>query len=309
MTRYLITGASGLLGLNLALKLHGEKHQVIGVSFQQEVAHPPFHIVTCDLSQEGTSARLLDDLKPETVIHCAALTNIDACEGQPAQARRINAGVAGEMAAACARRGVQMLHISTDAVFDGVRGNYTEEDLPNPLSVYAQTKLEGEQAVLAADPHALVARVNFFGWSLNGQRSLAEWFFNNLSAGKSVMGFTDVFFCSMQVNDLVDSLLGMLSLRLTGLYHTLSSQSMSKYEFGLRLARRFGLNESLIHPVSWKDAGLKAARSPNLTLNTAKLAGIMGYPLPTIEHGLERLFNEYQSGYPQYLQSMQIKTN
>ncbi len=78
------------------------------------------------------------------------------------------------------------MHISTDAVFDGDRRLYREDDPPNPLSIYARTKLEGEQAVLQPNPQALVARVNLFGWSLSGKRSLAEFFFNNLKRGKSV---------------------------------------------------------------------------------------------------------------------------
>ncbi|HZU86473.1 MAG TPA: SDR family oxidoreductase [Anaerolineaceae bacterium] len=304
MARYLITGASGLLGLNLALKLDKISASVIGVSYQQDVKQPPFEIITCDLSQPGVIPQLLADTRPDVVIHCAALTIIDACENQPETARRINAGVPGDFAAECAKKNIQMLHISTDAVFDGERGNYREEDTPNPLSVYALTKLEGEQNVLRANPQALVARVNFFGWSLNGQRSLAEWFFNNLSAGNPVNGFNDIFFCSMQVNDLVDTLLEMIGLRLNGLYHTLSSQAMSKYEFGVRLAGLFDLNPDLIRPISWKEGGLKAARSPNLTLRTDKLAAALGHPLPSMEHGLQRLFDEYQAGYPQHLRTL-----
>jgi dTDP-4-dehydrorhamnose reductase len=306
MTRYLITGASGLLGLNLALKLHKD-HAVTGISYQSDVKQPPFEMVTCDLSQPGVAAKVLADIQPQVVIHCAALTIIDACENQPEQARRMNAGVPGDVAAECARRNIQILHISTDAVFDGARGDYSEEDVPNPLSIYAQTKLEGERAVLRANPQALVARVNFFGWSLNGQRSLAEWFFNNLSAGQPVMGFTDIFFCSLQVNDLVETLLEMLNLHLNGLYHTLSSQALSKYEFGVRLARWFSLDADLIRPVSWKEGGLKAARSPNLTLRTDKLAAALGHPLPSIDHGLQRLFEEYQSGFPQRLRDLRME--
>lgn len=304
-SRVLVTGASGLLGLNLALRLM-RSHTVIGLSYQQEVKQPPFEIITCDLAQPGTAERVLKEIRPDTVIHCAALTIIDACENQPQIARRMNAGVPEDFARACARENIQLLHISTDAVFDGERGNYSEDDLPNPLNIYAQTKLEGEQNVLRANPKALVARVNFFGWSLNGKRSLSEWFFNHLSAGNTINGFNDIFFCSMQVNDLVDTLVEMLSRQLSGLYHTLSGQSMSKYEFGVRLAQRFGLDANLIRPISWKDGGLKAARSPHLTLRTDKLATALGHPLPGIDHGLQRLYEEYQNGYPQYLHSLNL---
>ncbi|MBA3072119.1 MAG: sugar nucleotide-binding protein, partial [Anaerolineae bacterium] len=93
------------------------------------------------------------------------------------------------------------------AVFDGEVGNYTENDMPNPLSVYSLTKLRGENAVLAANPQALVLRVNFYGWSISGKRSLAEYFVNNLAEQKLLKGFADVVFCPMMVLDLADTIL------------------------------------------------------------------------------------------------------
>ena len=97
------------------------------------------------------------------------------------------------------------MHVSTDAVFDGQAAATTEQDTPNPLSIYARTKLDGERGVAEANPDAIIARVNLYGWSLSGRRSLAEFFFNNLSAGKRVKGFTDVYFCPLLANDLAPS--------------------------------------------------------------------------------------------------------
>jgi dTDP-4-dehydrorhamnose reductase len=128
--------------------------------------------------------------------------------------------------------------------------------------LYARTKLKGEQVVLAANPQALVARVNFFGWSLSGSRSLSEWFFNNLSAGNSIMGFTDVYFCPLLANDLAKILLKMLDIGAQGLFHVVSSECSSKYDFGVRLARLFDFDETLIRPALVSEAGLAAVRSP-----------------------------------------------
>jgi len=183
-------------------------------------------------------------------------------------------------------------------VFDGQRGGYTEEDAPNPLGIYAKTKLDGEQGVLSADPQAIVARVNLFGWSLSGKRSLAEFFFNKLSAGEPCMGFSDVFFCPMLANDLGEVFLKMLDAGLSGLYHTVGSECIDKYTFGLRIARQFGLDENLIAPKSVQQAGLKAARSPNLTLHTEKLAQALGETLPGLSTGLEKFYTLYQQDYP-----------
>ena len=298
MRRLLITGASGLLGLNFAVQASSQ-HSVMGVVHHNELAGVPFSVVHADLAQPESVADLIKRTRPEVIIHCAALTILDICETQPELAWRLNAAVPGELAAAAAQAGVKLVHISTDAVFDGQRGNYTEEDQPDPLSVYARSKLAGEQAVIEANPQAIIARVNFYGWSLTGARSLAEFFYRNLSAGKGVNGFTDVLFCPLLVNDLVSLLLKMVEKDLKGLYHVVSPESLSKYDFGCRIARLFNLDEKLITPTSWRAGGLQAQRSPDLTMSTAKLAGALGLSLPDQQAGLQHFHELFESGYPQ----------
>jgi len=300
--RILITGASGLLGLNLALQARNT-HTVIGAD-RCRLGGVPFEVLCADLLEPEAPEKVLDAAHPDGLIHCAALAELEPCEANPGMAARLNADLPGRLAAACKRQGVRMVHISTDAVFDGAKdGTYTEADEPHPLSVYARTKLEGEQAVLAADTAALVARVNFFGWSPSGKRSLAEFFFNNLSARKGVKGFTDVIFCPAFVGDLADTLLAMLSGGLSGLYHAVGSEPLSKYDFGVALARRFGLDEGLIAPTSVEGSGLIARRAHNLRLSVHKLSTALGQALPGFSTGLERFYAQYQQGYPQKIRS------
>ncbi len=188
--RILITGASGLLGLNTALeaaenwRLPGWSRPGIIAQVNNRPLKPTFfETIQADLLAPGAVRSLLDRTRPDWVIHCAALADIDACERDPQQARELNSEVPQILAMHVARSGARLLHVSTDAVFDGRRGDYKETDRPNPLSVYARTKLEGELAVASANPDAIIARVNLFGWSISGKRSLAEFFFNNLSLG------------------------------------------------------------------------------------------------------------------------------
>lgn len=303
MMRILVTGVSGLLGLNFALRFC-EQHDIVGVVCQNRLKNIPFRVIQADLAQTDVSWALVRQVKPEVILHCAALANVDTCENQPEFAYRVNAEVPGELADAARHSGARLIHISTDAVFDGLRGNYIEDDQPNPQNVYARTKLAGEQAVQNANPDALIARVNFYGWSLSGQRSLAEHFFHNLSAGREMKGFVDVFFCPLEVNDLAEILLRLIHLKVSGLYHVASGEALSKYDFGQRIAKRFGLNGSLIHPVSWQEAGLRAARSPNLTLNIDKLRKTLRDDPPGQEQGLNRFYELYCSGYPQKLQAL-----
>jgi dTDP-4-dehydrorhamnose reductase len=303
--RILLTGASGLLGLNIALALDGKEHQVFGVSNTPPLNWANFKTIQAELTGDGVLEKLFAEIKPDAVIHCAAIANVDDCETKPELAEAINARLPGQVAALAAQYNAKMVHISTDAVFDGQKGKYIETDTPNPLSVYARTKLDGENVAMLANPNALIARVNFYGWSMSGRRSLAEWFVSNLAEGNAIKGFKDVLFCPFMVLDLVDTLMQAIDKDLKGLYHVVGPEAMSKYDFGQAIARKFGFDASLLTPTSVYDAGLKAARSPNLTLNTGKIASSLGHSLPGFEAGLQKFFDQYKHGFPQYLKTLQ----
>jgi len=301
--RILITGASGLLGINTALET-AEQHTVFGQVNTNAIHSDSFNVLKTNLLEPGAVYRLLDQTQPDWVIHCAALANLEACEQNQDMAWELNTEIPRILAEQCRIGGARLLHVSTDAVFDGEIGGYTEADAPNPLSTYARTKYQAELAVVEANTDAVIARVNLFGWSLNGRRSLAEFFFNNLSAGNPVMGFTDVYFCPLLVNDIAQIFIKMLEKRLVGLYHVLSNDPMTKYDFGVSIARKFGLNSELITPKSVLDSALKAARSPNLTLTVDKLIHDLGETPPTISTGIDQFYTLYQQGYPQMLQKL-----
>jgi dTDP-4-dehydrorhamnose reductase len=301
--RILVTGASGLLGLNLASEA-AKSHVVFGQVNRHSIRPKSFAVLHSDLLSPGAVESLLEETQPDWVVHCAALANLDVCEADPALAEQLNSILPGKLAAHVARGGARLVHISTDAVFDGQRGDYSESDLPNPLSIYAHTKLAGERAVADCNPDALIVRVNFYGWSLSGKRSLAEFFFYNLQAGTPIMGFTDVYFCPLLANHLAYILLAMLEKKLKGLFHVVCRQSTSKYDFGVSLARKFGLDKRLITPTSVAQAGLTANRSPRLTLRTDKLAQALEEPPPDLSTGLEHFYTLYQQGYPQEIRNL-----
>ncbi len=307
MTRILVTGASGLLGLNLALHLH-EREDILGIVHTSSLVGVPFPVLAVDLTEPGQARKLLEMSRPDVLIHCAAQANLDVCEQNPELAEKVNAALPGELASLTKRMGIRLVHISTDAVFDGQRGNYREEDQPNPINTYARTKLMGEERVRSANPDALVARVNFYGFSLNGRRSLAEFFLNNLLQRRPVNGFTDVIFCPLWVNHLVDLLMEALQKDLTGLYHVLGREALSKYDFGIRLAKRFELPAELIRPVRYADGAVRLAapRSPDLSASSEKLAAALGHPLPGVDEGLEGFYAQYRQGFGQYVQSFQL---
>ena len=301
--RLLVTGASGLLGLNLSLVAAGQGHQVTGLTFSHTLAGIPFEHARVNLLDREANLGIIAKAKPEAIIHCAALADLNAAEKDPGLARQLNRDAAGELAGASSRWGIPFIHISTDAVFDGTSGGYREGDPVNPLSVYARTKLEGEQAVREAHPNAIVARVVFFGWSITGKRSLSEFFFNNLRAEKKIKGFTDVQFCPLYTEDLAEILLEMLAARLSGLYHVVSPEHMSKYDFGVRIAERFGYDPELIEPIRMQEVTHGAPRAQNLVLNPDKLQTDLGHPLPSVDEGIDRFHQRWLEGYPQRLQA------
>jgi dTDP-4-dehydrorhamnose reductase len=302
--KLLITGASGLLGINLALEAMRER-EVIGLD-RGKLKSAPFPMVRADLLETSEIRSILDSIRPDWLINCAALANLEKCEEDPLQARKLNADLPRELAIACATRKILFLHLSTDSIFDGTKeGIYSEGDEPNPQSVYSRTKLEGEHAVQEANPNAILARVNFYGWSLDARRSLGEFFVKNLSEGKNVNGFTDVIFCPMWVNHLSYLLLEMLEKNLSGLFHVVGAQAMNKYQFGVAVARKFGLDESLISPRSVEGSGLTARRSHNLWLSVHKLSTDLGHEIPPFSTGLDGFYTQFQQGYPQKIRSYQ----
>ena len=302
--RLLITGASGLLGINLALETMRE-HDVIGID-RGKLKSAPFQVLKADILNMDELNSILDSINPDWFINCAALANLEKCEEDPLQARILNTDLPGELAIACAKRNIPFVHLSTDSVFDGTKGGiYTEEDEPSPPGVYSRTKLDGERAVQQVNPQAIVARVNFYGWSLGAKRSLSEFFVKNLSEGKNVNGFTDVIFCPMWVNHLSRTLVEMLEKNLSGLYHVVGAQAMSKYQFGVEVARKFGLRENLIEPQSVEKSGLTAKRSHNLWLSIHKLSTALGNEIPEFSTGLDEFYTQYQQGYPQKIRGYQ----
>lgn len=307
MTRYLVTGASGLLGINFCLAVSNYENEILGVVHNNPIKQTFVSTVQMDLTDPKNVDDLFIDFSPDVILHCAAIAHIDKCEQNPELAWSTNAVLPAKLAAAAKKRGIRFLHISTDAIFDGLRGGYTETDTPNPPNVYARSKYAGEQMVMQENPDALITRVNFYGWSIQGTHSLAEWFYYNLSAGKTVNGFTDLYFSPLFVGNLVEILLKMISHDLKGIYHVASAESLNKYDFGVAIAKKFGFKSKLIRPVSWKDSGLQGARSPNLSLCVDKLRHDLGEPIPGQAEGMHNFYLHNALGVTQVLRSLEKK--
>jgi dTDP-4-dehydrorhamnose reductase len=297
VARVLVTGASGLLGTNFVLHAADAGHRAIAASLGHPVDIEGVESVQADLSLAGEARRVMESYRPEWVVHCAALTDLDRCQSEPKLAFKLNAEMAEMVAHAARSIGARLVHISTDSVFDGARGGYTEADSPAPVNVYGRSKLAGERAVSEADPDALIIRTNFFGLNAHPAHGLAEWFLNEMEGERECPGFTDVWFSPLLVNDLCDMLLGMLEDGVSGLFHVPGAECVSKFDFGVRLARAFGFDPALVSPTSIDTARLLAPRGKRLCLRAERLITDYGHTPPGLDRGLAGLQRLRDSGY------------
>lgn len=292
----LVTGASGLLGANIVLAARDRGLDVVALSHRHRLSDPRVRSVLLDLT-DAAALDALRGLRPSWVVHCAAATNLERCEADEAECRRLNADAARSLARWARLEGARLVHISTDAVFDGRHGRYAEQDETAPLSAYGRAKLAGERAVLEELPDAaIVVRTSLYGWNMLPKDSLAEWFLRRLSAGTRVRGWVDAIFSPTLASDLARILLDMTDRGVVGVYHVASADALSKYDFGVRIAEVFGLDPALIDPSSIDDAGLRAPRGHDLSLSVEKATRALGRPMPTVDEGLRRFRRERDEG-------------
>jgi|SRR5208282_879967 len=298
-----ITGASGLLGASVLRSAVELGWETVGLCHHHAIRDPAMPVSRVDLTDASATRKLLFDLRPHVIVHCAAATGVDWCEDHPTQAEAINVQASAVLAETAATLNARFVYISTDSVFDGSRGNYIETDEPAPLNVYARSKLAGERETLRRNPSAMLVRVSIYGWNAQNKDSLAEWVLRRLEEGKDVPGFTDVFFTPILVNDLVSVLFAMLKQELTGLYHAVGSERVSKFEFARRVAATFGFDPARVTPCQIKDMNLRATRPLDVSLNTEKIRVALRRSMPDVDSGLNG-FRELRSRqYPQQLKS------
>ena len=283
---WLITGANGFLGSNAPRYL--SPGLTLVAATRSGSLEPGFtRSVSLDLSRTQDLEAQIRVASPSVILHAAALANHEQCETDRVLAHRINTVATARLAALAESLGAQFVYVSTDAVFDGAHGNYAETDQVSPFSVYGETKYAGEIAALA-ETDALIIRTNFFGWSPSGERSILEFFVNNLAKGTLVNGYTDFIVTSIYAGDLLEQIESLVNADAHGIFHLASSDALSKFDFGVTVARQFGLDASLISPRSASSGAHDTSRVRNLSLNTDLVTSTLGYPMPSQVDGIIR---------------------
>ena len=269
---------------------------MVGVYNSQPVHFRGIYTTGADLREAKGFRAILERARPSWVIHCAALTDVDACESAPGLAYTVNATVAGEVAAAAAAVDAGVIYISTDAFWD-TTGPHHERDVTEPLNIYTISKLVGEDAVCDANPRALVVRTNIFGWSPVRRRKLAEWILGELEAGRDVPGFSDVYFNPLLANDLADVLFELTDLGLTGLYNVAASDVVTKYAFAVTLAKEFGFDPARVKAASISGTSPRALRPRDTSLDVGRISRVLGRMMPSVADGVRGLRRLRDTGY------------
>ena len=290
MTKWLVTGAGGFFGANAGVFLNGRVESV--GAFRSLATGSQFGSnVSLDLLSGTSIYEVVDAARPDVVVHAAALASHEACESDPALAQLVNVESTKHLARACTDVGAKLVYLSTDAVFDGSRGNYTEKDATNPFSVYGTTKLLGEQAALAIHEDVLIARTNFFGWGPSGTRSILEFFVNALRSGQQVSGYTDFVVSSIYVQDLLTAIYALVGSDRRGVVHLGASNALSKYDFGVQVASQFALDAELISPVTAAAGSHATSRARDLSLDNSLVELWLGRSVPTQEVGVASAYD------------------
>ncbi|MCI8949014.1 MAG: SDR family oxidoreductase [Lachnospiraceae bacterium] len=288
-----ITGIVGLLGYGIYNTLK-DRAEITGLDLQ-DILITGLSYQKISLLDMKSVERDIAKIKPDVLVHTAALVNVDKCEENPKEARILNTDVTEQLAYICQKYEIKMIYISTDAVFDGLNPNlYTEEDTARPINIYGKTKLDGEKAVLKY-PDNLVFRTNIYGINVQEKQSFGEWIYDSLITGKTLNMFTDIDFSPILVNELAELIYQSCKKELCGLYHACGTGCITKYEFGIKLNEVFQIGSNTIHPIMSDTVKLKAKRAKHMGMSNNKLCKELQIKISTPEESIRKFFHLIRS--------------
>jgi dTDP-4-dehydrorhamnose reductase len=242
-----------------------------------------------DLLDFAAVRREFQNDQPQLIIHCAAITVVAEAQKNPALARRVNVEVTKRLAELSAE--IQFVFFSTDLIFDGRKGNYTETDAPNPLHIYGETKVTAEEIVLK-NPRHLVVRTSLNGGiSRAGNRGFNEQFRRSLQAGQGMTLFRDEFRCPIPAVETARAVWELVEKNCVGIYHVAGAEKLSRLQIGQLLVKRWPEIKTEIKSSSARDfAG--PPRALDTSLDIFKAQKVLSAPLPGLTGWLAQNLNE-----------------
>lgn len=292
MKKILITGTNGLLGQKLVYKLIERNDvQVIATSRGENrlLKKEGYTYEPLNIESKSEVERVFGKHRPDVVINTAAMTNVDACETKREECWAANVTAVQNMVDTLENSNPFLVHLSTDFIFDGLKGSaYTEEDIPNPLSYYALSKLEGEKVVQRSKlSWAILRTIIVYGIVDNMSRSnIVLWAKDALSKGQTINVVDDQFRSPTLAEDLADACILAADKKATGIFHTSGKDIMSVLDLVYAVADFWKLDRSLIKPIKSDTLNQAAKRPPRTGFIIDKARKVLGYNPHSFQEGL-----------------------
>jgi dTDP-4-dehydrorhamnose reductase len=293
--KVLVTGANGLLGQHMIKVLLHKNYQVIATSRGE--SRLPFQPSDNYTYHEMDVANAMDTLsvmsleKPDVVVHAAAMTQVDDCELRPQQCEKINVQGTSQILTDAETFSSHFIFISTDFVFDGEKGNYSEEEDTKPISLYGFSKLQAESMVQTSTiPFAIVRTCLVYGNLLKGTRSnIISWVKESLEQGKTIQVVSDQLRTPTYVEDLANGIALIIEKKATGIYHISGKDWLTPYDIAIKTANKFHLDISKIVKVDASTFKQPGRRPLKTGFVIEKARKELGYEPMSFDEGLEKL--------------------
>jgi len=283
--KVLVTGAGGLLGTKIV-----ELAQDYTV-YKTHGSHSFFpDSIKMDITDREEVRHVFSQLRPDVVIHTAAETNVDKCEDQREHAWKTNADGTRILAEACNKAQARMVYISTDYVFDGEQGLYTEEDEPDPVNYYGTTKLMGERSVEKHCESFAILRTSVLYGTHPEKPNFVKWIIRTLKRGEPLTVVEDHYNSPTLADNLAEVIVKAVESRLSGVYHVAGSERVSRYDLALKTAEIFILDATLVHPIRMNELKAWTAKRPkDSSLRIDKIERKAGVKLLDVTQGLREM--------------------
>ncbi len=298
-SKILITGANGLLGQKLAIQLIGSTNfdliaTSLGANRNPEL--PATMYASMDITDAQDVNKVFQKHQPDIVVHTAAMTNVDACEQNKEECWKLNVTAVQHIVEACKANSSFLIHLSTDFIFDGENGPYSEEDKPLPISYYGESKLEAENIVINnLNDYAIVRTVLVYGIVADMSRSnIILWVKKNLEEGKEINVVTDQLRTPTLAEDLAKGCILIAEKRAKGIFNISGSDLLTPYDIAIATAEFFDLDKSLIHKADSSNFSQPAKRPPKTGFLLEKARKELGYQPLSFKEGIELMSKQLQ---------------
>lgn len=291
--KVLVTGGSSTPGYRVVEEFARAGYKVIAQYNEHEIPEiEGIERIKVDFRESNKLVDLFNRVKPDMIIHTAALGDVDKCESEKELAWRVNVEATYILVREALKYGVYFLYLSTDYVFNGEHGLYREDDIPNPINYYGLTKLIAENIVRGAlSKYSIVRTSHIYGFGL-GRINFARTVIELLSRGQRVRALIDQWLSPTLNTLLAKAMRELIEKGYTGVIHV-AGERVSRYDFARAIARKFGFDEELIEPITMKDIQFKARRPRDSSLDTSKARTLIKTDFYTLENSLNILYKEW----------------